>query len=437
MLASLRDRPRLAALLVAYALLGPLTYFAAAQPAGARFAPYLGVHAIALTLMALAWRTLQEDPHPDAVRAVVGTGVLTRLGLLFVPTFTTTDVGRYLWDGAVALAGHDPYALRPDSVALAAVRATHALPADHLDVPTCYPPLAIALFSACAAFGPHAWLAWKALVTAVSCATVVGVWRGLRDSPRAPHVALLALSPLALLETGVGAHLDVLVAAALAIAAIAIERRDARVAALAVGVAAALKLTPGVLIVVVLARTPRRLEALALFATPLVVSIAAALAHGWMPLGSLPLVARTWSFGSPVFALLQHLAPTREDEVRVALLVSCALLVSLVAWTRPRRRALGEALGVSLATSTTLYPWYASALAPLSALAPNRWTLALTAVLPLGYEVIDRYQANGVWSPATWPIVLTASAPIFALLSHLRPTRDAPLRGWRPARVPS
>ncbi len=410
---------RLAAFALAlYAATVPLAYVVAARPAGTRFTSYLALHAVLTVLGLLVWAALRRAHRPSLVLAVVAVGVVARLSLVFVPTFTTTDVPRYLWDGAVVVSGHDPYALAPQDDALTSLASQFPGPVDHPDVPTCYPPLALALFALCSSTGAtSAWLLWKLLVALASIATVLVVYAHLRGKETAGNVALVALGPIPLLEGGVGGHLDSFVALAVVVAVIAALSGRCRTAALAIGCAAALKIVPAVLALVLLRHASRRLEWLAIAAAPAVLSVSASLALGMIPIGSLPLMAETWSFGSPVWAVLTWLSPEHEGRVRVVMFVGGIALIVLVALRRPLVQGSQEVLGVALAANPTLYPWYAAALAPLVALRPSAWAIALLAVLPTSYEVLDAYQSRGEWTPASWPIVLIGLAPIAAALA--------------------
>ena len=66
--------------------------------------------------------------------------------------------------------------------------------------------------------------------------------------------------------------------------------------------------------------------------------------------------------------------------------------------------------GVSLAVSPVLYPWYAMPLAVTAGFAPSAWALALGAVAPVSYEVLDAWQRDGQWAPARYPVALIAAA---------------------------
>jgi hypothetical protein len=53
------------------------------------------------------------------------------------------------------------------------------------------------------------------------------------------------------------------------------------------------------------------------------------------------------------------------------------------------------------------------------------WTLAL----PLTYEVIDRFDVDGSWVPARWPIVVMCVVVVVGLIADVVPRRASALRG--------
>lgn len=384
---------------------------AASRPAGHRALPYLAAHAALAAVMLVAWRSFARSSPVD-LRAALVAGVASRAVLAFAPVFTSTDVGRYLWDGAVALHGYDPYALPPLARELAALRLSFPAPVDHLDVATCYPPLALALFAASSAFGAAGALAaWKALTFAASSLTAWIVWRALRDTER-PHDALLALwSPALMLEAGVGAHLDAFTTLAVVAALVSATRGRWGLAALGAGVAGALKLVPGLVVIPLVMRAPRKVWFLALAAAPFALSMGAATALGLTPPGSLPVVAENWSFAAPLWTLLYGWFPVDDGLVRAGLAAAGMLAIVAVSLRRGgAARNVRDALGVSLATSPVLYPWYGLPTAGVVAFAPSAWAIALLVALPCSYEVLDAYQAAGVWAPARWPVALNAAA---------------------------
>lgn len=390
----------------------------AAFPAGARAAPYVAAHGVMTVCMLVAWRGLHEARDLAFCMTV---GLLGRVALVPVESFTTTDVPRYLWDGAVALAGFDPYALPPLAAELASLRARFPMPVDHLDVATCYPPLALAFFALAASTGPAwAWWSWKVLTALASLLTVVVAWCHLRGE-RARDGVLLAWSPLLVLEAGVGAHLDTFTALAVTAFVVCCERRNPQGAALMAGLAGAVKLLPGVVLLALLGRSERPLRVLTVAAVPLVATFAIAQMLGMTPPGSLPHVAATWSFAAPLWSALYVLWPTEDDAIRAALGLAGIAAAALFAMRPgPLARNARDVAGVGLVASPVLYPWYAMPVAALAGLAPSRWALAVCAVAPMSYEVLDGWQREGRWAPARYPVVFVALALLAGIVSDLR-----------------
>jgi hypothetical protein len=396
-------------------------------PVGHRMGAYLLAH-LALFSLALAIHALAE---PRQVRPLLALAIVGQVLVAAAPPITSTDSARYVWDGAVLVSGHDPYALAPEDVRLDALAERFSRPPDHQDVPTCYPPASLALFAAAALAGPRAapWTLGAVFVLA-SIALTLLVHEALRRRGRERDALLLALSPLVLFETGIGAHLDVLVALALTYAALSAGPRRGLTVGAMIGLAASLKVWPLALALVVLRHVDLRRFALGL-SIGLCPFVLATLALGHLPFGSLGLLARTWSFGSPVWWILRSLSE-KEQLLRLSLaaasLGGCGLALLRA---RSAAAALLGGLFAILVFSPTLYPWYAVPLVPLAAL--TRWlrrpALGLALVLPCSYEVVDRYQLDGTWAPATWPLAL-ALVVVFGLLAlegwrALRPTRVA------------
>lgn len=391
-----------------------VVFLAARAPPGHRAMPYLAAHALLLGASAAACGAVRRDP--TALRRVLWTGLAARGALIPVAPFTTTDVGRYLWDGAVLLAGEDPYALTPLASALNPLRGSVPLPVDHLDVATCYPPLALALFALAALAGAKAMTAWKVLCAVASGLTAVMITRLAASRGAAALAPLAVLGPIAILEAGVGAHLEAFVALAAAWMLDAALRARWDRAALAGGVIVALKLVPGVIVLPALIGSPRPLRFALVATLPFSVTFGLAEVAGLTAPGSLPTVATHWSFGSPVWTALYALFPTRDDLIRPALALVGMLCVLAVAL---RRRGVARdtlaAAGVSLAASPVIYPWYGATLAALLPLAPQRWAIAALALLPSTYEVLDGYQALHQWAPARWPLVLITAGTLLAM----------------------
>ncbi len=384
-------------------------------PAAGRGAAAIALHLLLTALMFAAWR------HPG--RWAMGAGIAARLLLVATPLLLSHDVERYLWDGRAALAGLDPYRVAPAEAALEG-----PLPSDHAQHPTLYPPGALGFFSLAAAAGPGgALLAWKALVAAASIATLLIAARLLRRRGLARHLPLVALSPLLVVEGGVGAHVDLLALLAVALALLLAERGKGFRAGVAVGAGILLKLFPGVLLFPLAAGTLRKRRLLAGTAAVVAGGVGVALALGLHPGGSLVHFLRRWRFGSPLFEAAHALGGDTAARAGSFL----AMLLGLLAAARlarrgERDRGLAWAFAAPLLASAVVYPWYLAPLALLVAFRPSGFLLAWLAAAPLTYEVL-----GGSWAPAAWPLWAIAGAwgaglAIDRLLARESPPPAAP-----------
>jgi len=352
---------------------------------------------------------------------------------LLAPPRTSTDAYRYVWDGRVQLAGVSPYRYAPLDDRLAPLRdpllfpglgpaqrsgyRTTALPHDRPGllrfsrndsrvrinrprVPTIYPPVAQAWFTAVAAVTPWALgttgLQLASALLAVLVAALLA--RLLQRRRRAPRLALVwAWSPTVAVEASGGAHVDVLATALVVLAvgtAGAVTRRRwvPLLTGLLLGLAAAVKLTPLVLLPAFTplgrARAARR-RALVPAATALGTVAVAYLPHlltaGALVLGYLPGYLREEG-GRNRAALLRLLLPDAAVTPAVVL-----LMAALAGWAVLRAAPddpAGPALvlfGSLLLVTTPSYPWYALPLVALVALTGRLEWLAVAAASYAAY----------------------------------------------------
>ncbi|MEQ1504424.1 MAG: hypothetical protein ABMB14_19440, partial [Myxococcota bacterium] len=242
--------------------------------------------------------------------------------LIGTPPLLSDDLYRYLWEGHALAAGHDVFTEAPATIAGLddALRAR----VNHPDIPSVYPPLALAWFRLLAWFGtPAAVQASTALVDA----TVPLAIRAATG--RAGPAWLYALHPLPALESACGGHVDV-PAWALAAAGVAAWRLGRREAAWAAIVAGALtKLFPIVLAPVVLrAASPRRAVGW-LVAGALAVGLSLAWVVGPSVPPGVRAYAGSWAFDGFAYPWL---APVLGEATRPALVAAAGLVAGAVWW---------------------------------------------------------------------------------------------------------
>lgn len=391
---------------------------------------YIGIH-LAMTVAMLGACAAGDD---RTARLTLVTGLIARVILVAAPMASSNDTERYLWDGAVALAGLDPYSIAPADPQAAALRAIWATPPEHAAYPTLYPPGALAMFAFSALAGPVAgvWL-WKALATAAGIATLFVTDRVLKALGLRRHLALVALSPILVLETGIGGHLDVFVALSIAAALLAYCAKRPVLVGVALGLGIIVKLLPGAALLVFAIAGGRR-DAMRMASAAIAIPVAAygfAFAIGLRPPGTLPVFFEKWRNGSPLFTLLEATLPTAQ---MLAVLAALAALMLALAIRLARSRPLIAAqiaLAMPLLLSPVTFPWYLSALVPVAAAAPSAVVIAWVTAAPLIYEVRDRFVSDGIWMPALWPLGAIGLAWVGGLT--LDAVRNRPRRAARPA----
>ncbi len=361
-----------------------------------------------LTLLSLALWRLQSRHRVAGTQWVLWTALLSRLLAFGVPGYLSHDMDRYLWDGAVALSGFDPYSVAAADPALAALRAQWPTPSEHLQYPTLYPPLALGLFAACAAAGPVAapWV-WKGIVLLASLGIVFGARAVAARLDRGEIFPLVALSPLLIVEGQVGAHLDLLVAAAVTAGIWALYSGHERTSALGWGLGAALKLLPtGAIAVWLTGRgLGRSLVLLVIASGVFLVPYGVALALGARPVGSIAVFFEKWRFGSPLwFGFESTLGPAMPWVAIVGALL-CGLYALWLARRSPDASLLLFAMAIPLLFSPVVFPWYLAPLVPLLLVTRSLFLFGWLTVLPMTYEILDRFDVDGSWEPAAWPVV--------------------------------
>lgn len=381
-------------------------YLIGVAPAGAHAAYGIALRFLLVLLMFGAWATSRGGTEKEH-RWTLLAGIAARLLVAPIAVTMTHDVQRYLWDGAVFWSGLDPYRLAPAAPEVAALRTIWPTPPEHVAYSTIYPPGAVFLFGAATSLGP-AWApwVWKLFIVAASLGTLRLGARALEQLGLSRHLPLLAFSPLLVMETATGAHLDMVCALAVAAGLHLGARGKAASAGAVLGAGALVKFLPLLALLPLAARFEGR-QARRLFASAaavVCVGYGAALLLGLRPLGSLPVFFERWRFGSPTFSALAAVLGDAQ-ALRLMPLVAGTVLLGAMRLARwDWRSAVALAVAAPLVASPVVFPWYLAPIVPAVALAPSAFALAWATTIPLTNEVIDRWQTTGIWEPASWPL---------------------------------
>ncbi|MEZ4469226.1 MAG: glycosyltransferase 87 family protein [bacterium] len=422
-----------------------------------------GLAGLPFLLVWRGWRAL-----PDRLAPLLAVAVGIRLLLLLLPPLLSEDVWRYVWDGAMQLAGQNPYALAPLDPALDALAADPTLAAvraaiGHGHIPTIYPPMAQAFFAGAGLLGPAPiWI--RLGLVAADAGAIAALWALARRAGRPPQaVALLAFAPPAVLEGAVGAHVDALGVACLALALGLLGRRRL-LAGVALGASVATKLLPLMAWPVLLRRG--RGPLLAAVATVGLVALPY-LAAGPALVQGLGAYGARWRANDGFFALLiegfqriwppagvavelpawaarlartlvgpsggpdpleiwpDELAFAAAKVVALGLFGLVWLLLAARAWRAPDATSalatlLGPATGALLLLSPVVHPWYLLWVLPLVVhAAGRRWTwpfLAWQATVFLAYLPRPDYLRGLGWEAAPAAVWLQY-APVWFVLA--------------------
>lgn len=396
--------------------------FVAAGDPGSRGSAYIALSLVANLLMLVAFTRVRDRRD---LRELVVVGIVGRLALFGTSAFLSHDATRYLWDGAATLAGFDPYVHSPRGIA--AAMPAWSLPTDNAGYVTLYPPVALGLFVLAASTGPAlAPFAWTAIATLASIATVLVAERAANDNGSPRHATFVALSPLLVIESAVGLHVDVVAALFVALGASAFARRRADVAAAFFALAALTKLSPALALIPLFFAAPRRMKPRMIASATIVFAVGYGLAFAasLRPLGSLGAFLSEWRFGSPVFAFLEGtLGTDRALVAGAALLIGTLAVASAIAALRDPLSGAFLALLAPFVASPVVFPWYLVAATPMLAHRRSAAFLAWSLSLPLTYEVLDRFDRTGEFTPERWPLVAIALACAAGVLVDLRTTR--------------
>jgi len=369
---------------------------------------------------------------PEFPKRVIVIGLVLAAGwhLLFLlqPPGPDDDIHRYVWDGRVQRLGYNPYVVVPSDPALAGLHTSETRTLNNPDVPSPYPAGAQLFFRAVTAIHESVF-ALKAAFALCDLAIVLILLDVLRSSRQPAHwVLAYAWHPLLATAVAGSGHVDILGTLLLLVSVAALWRRWRALAAIAFGLAVAVKFLPIVLAPLYWRRLRIRDGLLAAFVFGLLYL--PFLERGRIPIGSLGAYVQSFRFNGPVFAMFERvLAPQI-----VAVLVVLAGFVTAI-WLRRKSAtwpsdAFAWPMAASLLCAPVVYPWYLLWLLPFlrsaAALPVAIWTVS---IIPT-YYVWHLRTLGRPWFVPGWIMLLEygSVATAAAIIGLRRVTRPAALR---------
>ncbi len=328
----------------------------------------------------LAIREFFSTPRFPQRVIVIGLvlAALWHLPFLLMPPGSDDDIHRYVWDGRVQRLGYNPYLVVPNDPAVRELHTPETRTLNNPDVPSPYPAGAQLFFRAVTAIHESTF-ALKVAFLVCNLAIVFVLLDLLRCSKQGTHwVLAYAWHPLLATEVAGSGHIDIVGALLLLVSFAALERRWRSVAAVAFGMAVAVKLLPIVLLPLYWRRVRIRDGVLA--AVVVGVLYVPFLNHGRIPIGSLGTYVQSFRFNDPVFATLERVA---APQLVVGLAVLVGFLTAI--WLRKSAAWSSDAFAwptaASLLCAPVVYPWYLLWLLPFvrsaSTLPIIIWTVSI------------------------------------------------------------
>jgi alpha-1,6-mannosyltransferase len=375
-------------------------------PGGVGTPAYLITLVIAGVAYLLAIREFFSTPRFPRRVIVIGLALaaLWHLPFLLMPAGADDDVHRYVWDGRMQRLGFNPYVVVPNDPAFSALHTDETRNLNNPEVPSPYPAGAQLFFRAVTAIHESA-LAFKVAFVLCELAIVPLLLAELRRVGLGEHwVLAYAWNPLLVTCVTYSGHVDILGVLLLLVSVAALERRWRTFAAIAFGLAVAVKFLPVVLAPLYWRRVRVRDGLFALLIVGLLY--VPFLGGGSVPTGSISVFVERFRFNDPVFAEV-------ERVVRPQVVAGLAALVGLITTAVLRRRhdayspqTFAWPMAASLLCAPVVYPWYLLWLLPfvrsVSTVPLIIWTIS---ILPTFY-VWHLRTLGGQWVVPGWIVLL-------------------------------
>ena len=322
---------------------------------GPSFIVPLAVAGIVYLLAIREFFSTANFPHRVIVIGLA-LAALWHIPFLLAPPGPDDDIHRYLWDGHIQRLGYNPYLVVPNDPALGALHTPETHTLNHPDIPSPYPAGAQLFFRAVTAIHESVF-ALKVAFVVCDFAIALVLLDILRRSGQEAHwVLAYAWNPLLAVEVAGSGHVDIVGVLLLLVSVAALGRRWRAIAALAFGLAVAVKLLPIVLLPLYWKRVRVRDGALAAVVVGLLYI--PFLNHWRIPIGSLSTYVQSFRFNGPVFAMLERVA---APQLVVGLAVLVGFLTAI--WLRSKAAAWSAdafawPMAASLLCAPVVYPWY-------------------------------------------------------------------------------
>jgi hypothetical protein len=403
--------------------------------------------------------------NSEIVTIAVLFGIIFRLTLLLSQPGLSEDVYRYVWDARVSENGINPYRYAPDAGELSHLQDEKIYPnINHKEIPTIYPPVLQAVFSAAHSIRPTIQ-GIKSVFVFFDLCTALVLFLIIRCLGLNASLLLIYLwNPLLIVEVAGSGHAEPVGIFFLMLSLLLVLKGYIRISTILLSFSFLTKfLSLLFLPVFIYMRRAGKGTLIGIFVTVTVLLYLPFIDAGANLFSALRIYSEKWQFNGSVFSVLKWLfeillpdwavtaimiwpfnmgsdvltIATRRTDL--ALHLSKLIIAVFILWqyrmylTRYKKdfqagniRIFRFGLlfiGMVIILGPTVHPWYLCWLIPFLTLVPNSAGIWLTGLIILSYWILVDYTATGIWRETVW-IRMLEYIPFYAMLFKQR-LRDA------------
>jgi len=366
-------------------------------------------------ILFLTYLLIVRKSTDESVTFWIVVSIVLRVSLLFSWPQLSDDFFRFIWDGRLWASGHHPFAAVPSEYLKLGIPGIDQELFNHLnskDYFTVYPPVSQYVFWLAAKFSPGSvWgsvIVMRVVILLSEIATILLIKSLLKkfNFPKR-NVLLYALNPLIILELTGNLHFEAMVILFLLLSVWFMSQQKSILSASAISLAACTKLVPLIFLPAFLGRmTVKKL--LLYYVTIAITSLLIFLPFlDWEVINSLQSVGLyfySFEFNASIYYLVREVGYTlygyniiQTVGWKLALIVF--IIILFFVWIRMRQAKYKEEerpnqsfflewmwmLFIYLLFTTTLHPWYITALLALSIFTSYRFVILWTGLIFLTY----------------------------------------------------
>ena len=344
---------------------------------------------------------LPKLPRSGAIALILFTSLAVRLAVL--PTASSDDVNRYLWEGKLYAQGISPFTEVAEHEIYESHRDEFWEQMNHKDKLTAYPPLSLHIFSFINSFS-YSPMSYKVAFLIFDLFLIALILAILYHHQRPLQWALIyALSPISVISFAAEGHFDVLMMLFLTLSLFAYSKKWMVLCGAAFGLAVATKIMVVIAAPIILWRTRfKGMAAAAIFcAAPFLLHFD----------DTLQMINGLVSFGSKnnfngafnqFFDDIIGLVPGVANKICFSLfcfswLTSFWLSLKGRLWV-----SLLFCFGGLILFAPIVHFWYLAWVLPFVAIRPSLPWISLSITAPLYFLVHSHYNATGYWELPFW-----------------------------------